>query len=129
MGCATTPALEDDARHPRSPPGPDPGPARDLSDADQAALVPRPPRCLPAGPVDEVPVVWGDTVQPPAREGRPHLPHVRSPLPAVGDGTPRTAARSGGVPGAGRRPSVGRPARLRGPEAVSGTGRDGPGAD
>ena len=44
-------------------------PGRGSPDADQAAVVPRPPRRLPARPVDEVPVVRDDAVQQAARQG------------------------------------------------------------
>ena len=44
-------------------------PGRGSTDADQAAVVPRPPRRLPARPLDEVPVLRGDAVQQAARQG------------------------------------------------------------
>ena len=51
-----------------------------------------PPRRLPAGPLDEVPVVRRDAVQQAARQGPPRLPVLRPPLPAVGRGPPGPAA-------------------------------------
>ena len=83
-------------------------PGRGSSDADQAAVVPRPARRLPARPVDQVPVVRDDAVQQAARQGAPRLPDLRPPLPAVRRGPARAAPRPRHVRGARRRPPVGR---------------------
>src|SRR5438094_1611019 len=80
------------ARRRRLRPGP--------SDADQAALVPSPARFVSAGPLDEVPAMLRYVVQQAAREGGPHLPDVRPPLPALGRGAAGDAPRSRHVPGA-----------------------------
>ena len=84
-------------------------PGRGSPDADQAAVVPRPPRRLPARPLDQVPVLRDDAVQQAARQGHAGLPDLRPPLPAVGRGPPRAAARPRHVGRARRRPPVGRP--------------------
>ena len=83
-GGAAGPAGRPDGPGRRGRPRARPATRRGSSDADQAAVVPRPPRRLPARPVDEVPVVRGDAVQQAAREGAPRLPDLRPPLPAVG---------------------------------------------
>ena len=67
-----------------------------------------------------MPVLRGDALQQAARQGDARLPGLRSPLPAPGVDPDRAARRPRHVGRAGRRPAVGRRARLRRPEGVPG---------
>ena len=101
----------------------------DSTDADQAAVLPPTPRRLPARPLDEVPVLRGDAVQQAARQGPAGLPELRPPLPAVGRRPPRAPPRPRHVRRARRRAPVGRPARVRRPEALPRPDRGRPARD
>ena len=109
----------------RSAPPPGEGPP----DAAQAAVVPCPPGCVSAGPVDQVPDLLDDAVQQAAREEPAGVHDVRPPLPAVGERATRPPPRSGLLVGARSGPAVGRRPRLRGPETVPGPAERGPGRD
>ena len=112
-------------------PGPSaPWPGRGPSDADQAAVVPRPPRRLPGRPVDEVPaaaktMLFNKQLDKALRVCPTCGHHFR--LSAARSA--RAAARPGLVGGARRRPAVGRSARVRRPEALPGPAGGGAGRD
>ena len=98
-------------------------------DARPLPDLPLPPRGVSRGDVDALPVVRGAAVQQAAREGDERVPVVRPPLPPAGAGPLSAAARRGLVRGAGRRPRVGGPARVRRPEGLPGSPRRRPAGD
>src|SRR6185436_16982086 len=115
---------------PVTPPRPaSPSPRAGWTDADQAPVLPAPPRRLPTRPLDEVPVLRGDAVPQAARQGPPRLPVLRSSLPPLGRGAPRAPPRPRHVRRARWRPPVRGPADLRRPEGLPGPDRGGSAGD